>query len=265
MCEYVKYCSICGSPMIYSSLDSFRANKKHIICRSCARKDMFKRIYPNKIEKLLLDTPETYYWIGYLLSDGHIDKNCRIKFTQNGTDKISVEKFRLYLEGKCDIKYSKNVDQASFSIMNKDIISQIAKKFDIKSNKTYNPPKKEIFEQMDIDLLAYLFIGFVDGDGHIANLYKRTDFQLSIRVHSSWYDIINVFAERLFGLYKYVKITKDGYCMFAIGNTKLLKDFKRKYLTNISFEPLKRKWDVIDLNYIGKYEKSEINFKNVNY
>ena len=69
--EYIRYCPKCGNEKIYKSLDSFRANKNSLLCRKCARKEVFSKLYPNKIEKLLDDTPETYYWIGYLLADGH--------------------------------------------------------------------------------------------------------------------------------------------------------------------------------------------------
>ena len=260
--EYVRYCPKCGRKKIYGSLDSFRANKDSLLCRTCARKEVFSKLYPNKIEKLLEDTPEAYYWIGYLLADGHFYTQ-RLKFTQNGVDKISVENFKKYIEATCDVKYDNKIDQASFSIMSIDVVPKIMKKFDIKSDKTYNPPSREIFENMDIDLLAYLFIGFVDGDGHIANLHNRPDYNLRIKVHSSWYGVLNVFIERLFGLSGYVKINKQGYAEAPTGDSQILKKFKKKYFENISFEPLHRKWDVIDLNYVGKYEQAKIILEKV--
>ena len=260
--EYIRYCPKCGSEKRYKSLDSFRANKNSLLCRKCARKEIFSKLYPNKLEKLLDDTPETYYWIGYLLADGHFYTD-RIKFTQNGIDKISVENFKKYIEGTCDVKYDNKIDQASFSVMSVDVVPEIMKKFDIKSDKTYNPPSKEIFENMDIDLLAYLFIGFVDGDGHIANLHNRPDYNLRIKVHSSWCDILNVCIERLFGLSGYAKVNNQGYTNVNIGDSQILKQFKQRYFENITFEPLHRKWDIIDLNYVGKYEQAKITFDKV--
>ena len=260
--EYVRYCPRCGSQKVYKSLDSFRANKDSLLCRSCARKNVFTRLYPNSLNKLLEDTPEAYYWIGYLLADGHFYTD-KIKFTQNGEDKLSVEKFKNYVNGSCEVKYDNILDSAIFSVMSKDIVPQIMRKFDIKSDKTYNPPHNEIFENMDIDLLAYLFIGFVDGDGHIANLHNRPDYNLRIKVHSSWKDILNIFSERLFGLFGYVKIDSQGYACLAIGDSQILKQFKKRYFENISFEPLHRKWDVIDLNYVGKYEQAKITLEKI--
>ena len=263
--EYIRYCIKCGKEKKYKNLDSFRANKDSLLCRTCASTEKFNKLYPNKLEKLLDETPETYYWIGYLLADGHIDKNVRIKFTQNNEDKISVEKFAEYIESSCDVKYSnkKGYDCAEFSVMNHTLIPQITEKFDIKSNKTYCPPKTEIFEKMDNELLAYLFIGFVDGDGHIANLHNRKDFNLRIKIHSSWIDILKIFEERLFNLSGYAKINKQGYAELVISNTQILKQFKQKYLTNINFEPLHRKWKIIDLNFIGKYEYAQKSFLQV--
>jgi len=263
--EYKRYCIECGKEKIYKNLESFTANKNSFLCRSCARKKIHKKNYPSKIEKLLNETAESYYWIGYLLADGHFYKNYRVRFTQNGEDKVSVEKFKKYIEAETQVKYRTDIDCAEFSIMNVDVIKQIEEKFDIKSDKTYNPPQKTIFENMDIDMLAYLFIGFVDGDGHIGNLHKRKDFNLQIKVHSSWYDILKIFEKRLFGLDNHTKINKQGYARLIIGDTQLLKRFKKKYIEGICFEPLKRKWDIIDLNYVGRNEKSKEDFENVSY
>jgi hypothetical protein len=116
---------------------------------------------------------------------------------------------------------------------------------------------------MDIDMLSYLFIGFVDGDGSIGDLRKRKDFQLRIKTHSSWFDILDIFSKRIFGLENHTKINNQGYADFNIGDTQLLKQFKKKYVNNLNFEPLKRKWDIIDLNYISRNEKAKIDFKEV--
>lgn len=264
--EYVRYCINCGAKKVYKNLDSFRANKHSLLCRRCARSKLRQEKYPSKIEKLLEDTPEAYYWIGYLLADGHFNNNNRIKFTQNNEDKPSVERFKNFIESTYDVKYtnkSDSIDSASFSIMNVDIIPKIIDKFDIKSSKTYCPPNLKIFEDMDIDLLAYLFIGFVDGDGRIANLYNRPDFQLSIKVHSSWLNVLKIFETRLFGVDGHTKINKEGYALFTLGDSQILKEFKKKYILNIDFEPLRRKWDIINLDYVGKPEQSKINFQKI--
>lgn len=263
--EYVRYCPICGSPKVYSSLDSFRANKNSLLCRKCARSKVFEEIYPNKVEKLLYDVPETYYWIGYLLADGHFDVEMnRLKFTQNNEDKISVYKFAKYIDASTNVKENFNgLNCAEYDVMSDKYISQIIEKFDIHSDKTHNPPALSIFENMDIDLLAYLFIGFVDGDGNIGNLHNRPDFHLRIKVYSSWLSILQVFEKRLFNHSGYAKINNQGYAVMNIGNTELLKNFKRKYLSNISFEPLNRKWDKIDLNYTSRYIKGKNNREQI--
>lgn len=261
--EYKRYCVKCGEEKVYNSLESFKANKNSLLCRSCAIKIIQRKNFPNKLEKLLEESAESYYWIGYLLADGHFYKNYRVKFTQNNEDKISVEKFKKFIETDVPIIYNNDIDCASLAIMNVDVIKKLMEKFDIKSNKTYNPPDKSIFEKMDIDMLSYLFIGFVDGDGHIGNLHKRKDFHLRIKVHSSWFDILDIFSKRIFGLENYTKINNQGYADLQIGDTQLLKQFKKKYVKNLNFEPLNRKWDVIDLNYISRNEKSKIDFESV--
>lgn len=50
------------------------------------------------LEKLLLDVPETYYWIGFILADGHISKNNRLVVTLSVKDKNHLIKLQKYLE-----------------------------------------------------------------------------------------------------------------------------------------------------------------------
>ena len=263
--EYKRYCIKCGKEKVYNSLESFNANKNSLLCRSCSRKIVQNKNNPNKLEKLLEESAESYYWVGYLLADAHFYKNYRVSFSQNNEDKISVEKFKKYIETKTPIHYknSNGIDKASISVMNVDAIKKLMEKFDIKNDKTYNPPHKSIFEEMDKDMLSYLFIGFVDGDGNIGNLYKRKDFQLRIKTHSSWFDILDIFSKRIFGLENHTKINNQGYADLQIGDTQLLKQFKKKYVNNLKFEPLNRKWDVIDLNYISRNERAKIDFESV--
>ena len=254
--EYIKYCVECGKPKVYKNKHSYIYSSKPL-CKSCSKTKQNNKLYPNKLEKLLLNTPESYYWIGYLLADGHFQNN-RIIFSQNGEDKISVENFVKYIEGTTKIKYTNNIDEdkAKFWISSKTIIPKITEKFNINPNKTYCPPDVKIFEDMDIDLLAYLFIGFVDGDGCIQKNIKNEGVKIHILIHSSWLDILKIFEKRLFELTGYSKIDKDGYARLIITRSDLLRKFKRKYFNDIDFEPLHRKWDKIDINYISKSEMS---------
>lgn len=253
--EYVRYCIKCGKPKIYKNLHNYTYSYG-LMCRSCAKIHQNAKLYSNKIEKLLEDAPETYYWIGYLLADGHFKNNNRIMFSQNNEDKISVENFVKYIEGTSKIKYTNNDegDKAKFWIQSNTIVPKITKKFDIKSNKTYSPPNTDIFENMDIDLLSYLFIGFVDGDGSISKGVNCN--QLRITVHPSWFEILKIFEKRIFGLSGYTKIDEDtGYAVMIITRTDLLSKFKKQYFSNITFEPLHRKWDKIDIDFIKKGDK----------
>lgn len=258
---YVRYCPQCGREKRYKTLTSFITNKNSLLCRSCAKKKTFSKLYHKDLSLLLEDTPEAYYWIGFLLADGHASNNKRIRFTQKIKDKVSVEKFANFIGVSDRIKYSETT--SSISVMDTDVIAKIMDKFDIKSDKTYNPPNIEIFKKMDADLLAYLFIGFVDGDGNIGNVYKRKDFFIRIKLHKSWVQILDVFKNRLFNDAGSVKVNKSGYVVLYIGDTEKLKKFKIRYFDGISFEPLKRKWDIIDISFIGKYELHRKNTEKI--
>jgi hypothetical protein len=58
-------------------------------------------------------------------------------------------------------------------------------------------------------------------------------------------------------------MNNQGYADLQIGDTQLLKQFKEKYVNNLNFEPLNRKWNVIDLNYISRNERAKIDFESV--
>ncbi|NPV13032.1 MAG: hypothetical protein HPY57_14800 [Ignavibacteria bacterium] len=134
------------------------------------------------------------------------------------------------------------------------IIQQI-KKYNIQSNKTYNPPN---LDSILDDKLFSLIIGFIDGDGSITKQFKRKDAILRIKCHSSWVFILQKFLLHLYENYNgkipSVKINNQGYACFNITNSIILKNIKNKCL-ELNLPILKRKWDNIDLSRISRMEK----------
>ena len=91
-----------------------------------------------------------------------------------------------------------------------------------------------------------LFIGFIDGDGSIQKQTNRPDCKITVKCHKSWSSVLSLFNSN-------VKETKDGYSYISFTKTSVIKEFKQKAI-QFKLPLLKRKWDLVDLNYSSKYD-----------
>ena len=120
----------------------------------------------------------------------------------------------------------------------------------------YNPPKTISYFSYEHQIA--LLAGFIDGDGCIRHPSKnRKDFILTIKVHSSWLNILAEFNSLICDK-NFCKINSAGYAVLTITNSEYLKKLK-KQLLQLNLPLLNRKWDIIDLNYTSKYVQSNIN------
>lgn len=258
MKKYKRICRICGKELNYGSYSSYwLAEKNNSVCKKCASKIKAKR--KCDLSSLLEETPEAYYWVGFLLADGHFEHG-RITFHLSIKDVNQVKKFADFIKWTGEFEKRK---QLSIGVRAKHttIVENLCKKFDIKHNKTYNPP--ETILNHDNELLKYLLIGFIDGDGNIEKQYKRNDCFIRIKAHKSWEKILKEFCSLLSYNDKHVRINKQQYCELCISNSKILNKLKKE--TKI-IPVLKRKWDKIDETYISRYDKSKelkIKIKNM--
>jgi hypothetical protein len=200
---------------------------------------------------LLHETPETMYWIGFLLADGHFSKKSRLALTLAIKDEVHLKKFAQYINtvstnsGESVIlgKKHKNV---SLSAQDIDIIPQLVKRYNISNNKTKNPPDWSMYNLSD-DRLLSLFIGFIDGDG---NIQKRIyhGFLGRIKCHSSWLSNI-IFMKHKFCDWLDVDtiqeptINKQGYTSWHLTAGMLRK--LKKEAERLQLPILKRKWDIV--------------------
>lgn len=243
---YERNCPNCDVKLIYNSNEAYYlAKRKNGKCRSCATKLYAKR--KGNLEFLLEETNESYYWIGFILADGSFDRNKRLKIVLSRKDKSHLELFSLKTNSNVKDTISKlnnmEYEQSTISIMHTDIVSKILNKFDIKSNKTINPPDMKFYENINKEKLFSLFVGYIDGDGSIGKKHKRDDSYIRIKVHKNWLDFIDFFNKKL-EINSPLKITNSGYSLLQISNYKICKKIKSEMLSlNIPF--LKRKWDLI--------------------
>ena len=148
----------------------------------------------------------------------------------------------------------KSDNSVSVAVKDIEVVNKICEKFNILPRKTYNPPNN-LFTFSN-DKLYCMLAGFIDGDGNIQKQYKREDFMLRIKNHSSWESVLKNFS-KLITDKECVKINSSGYAELTITNTKDLQNLKKKIISyNIPI--LERKWDIIDLNFVSKYTKAEI-------
>lgn len=218
-------------------------------------------MYIHKLENLLLEQPISYYWIGFLLADGHFNiKYGSIKLGIISKDKNHLFEFLNFISSTKTTLYNyKNKDLVELIVCGKKTVLDICKKFNIKNNKTYKPPNIKVFKKMSDDLFISLLIGFIDGDGCIFKRKESEMARIAIKNHSSWLRILDYFINRLSKItftndeYSKAKLTSDKYAIILFIKSNLVKFLKNKCL-ELNLPVLKRKWDIIDLNHFNKRE-----------
>ena len=245
--EFKRICSNCGKELTYKSKISYKnAVKSNSVCRSCASKERQKENHCANLSNLLLDTPEAFYWIGFLLADGSFYDN-RLKLGLSIKDADHLYKFANFINYTGAVY----ITDKSISIACKDVeaVQRIKEKFDIRDRKTYNPPQTIL--KFDTNLTYALLSGFIDGDGNIKNQSGRKDFCLTIKNHSSWESILKQFNSIITNK-NLTRRDSRGYAKLVISNTEDLKKLKIKAL-DLNLPILARKWNIIDLNYTSRY------------
>jgi hypothetical protein len=223
-----------------------KSNKINIIrSNDCYRK--------SNMDILMEDKVESFYWIGFILADGHISNNERISISLSIKDIEHLQKFVDYVS--CSDIIIKDT-MCSISLQNKEVGTQINNKFNIKSNKTYEPMNIKDYS-FNKELLFSLIIGFIDGDGSIHKVYKRKDCNLRIHLHSSWLDnliFIEKFIYDYFSIEKkktYSHISNDGYSLLTISDNEIITKLKKECI-RLKLPIMSRKWDRIDENRVSR-------------
>lgn len=232
-----KICNICGRIQYYKTDITFkRSLKSNANCKKCS--SLKRAIRFGDCSVLLEDSLLTYYWIGFIMADGHISNKCRLKVGLGLKDKNHLIKLKDFLRIKNLREYSESVE---ISIMDTYYISKLCDKFSILQNKTETACK---INNINGDLLTALFIGFIDGDGSIKFQHKRETPILTIKCHKAWLNNLNYFSKTFLGK-EQAKINNYGYASLNIGTSKVLKFLKEFIVTN-NLPILERKWNKIN-------------------
>lgn len=198
----------------------------------------------SKLSRLLEDSPEKWYWLGFLLADGHFSKNGRIKLTLSNKDSDHLLKFRNFI-GVGNIRVTN--DYSEWHVMDVSTCNIIKAQFSISSVKTYSPPELYTITE---DQMFCLSIGFIDGDGTIYRQYNRRGSCISIKVHSSWLETLQI----IFPKHK-PYIQNNGYAVVNISDTGSVREYKKR-AKDLSLPVLERKWSNIDEDFVSRQEKS---------
>jgi hypothetical protein len=212
-----------------------------------------KKEKTHKLSNLLLENCISYYWMGFLLADGHFSENGIMKIKLSSIDKEHLYKLKGFI--KADTILSESGGKyLTIKIMDKKVVASLKKKFNISNTKTYNPPNLDFIKRND--LLISLIAGFIDGDGYIAK--KKDAFCLSVKCHSSWLNNLDKFAKAIHPDSS-ANINGAGYAIFSISNIEKLQELKKKIL-KFKLPVLERKWDLIDLKHFRNKKNEESKF-----
>jgi hypothetical protein len=233
---------------------NWNAIKQHAYGKLKLRKLAGTRTKNGDVSVLLEETPEAYYWMGFLLADGSFDKSGRVHISLSEKDKNQVVKFAQFLNtDKIDIKTRKtNYSEASttykVSCLSTYYGPQIKSKFDLRLNKTENPPDlATVLLDKPKALVLAIILGFIDGDGYIAEMNKGKNNQLKIEIHKNWLSNLIWIEKYIYTIFNETnplsaKINARGYATLCITRTSIIKalDSYSKCLPR-----LERKWQKV--------------------
>lgn len=221
------------------------------------RNDPSKGLRESKVERLLEDKPEAYYWAGFLAADGYISEGFRLKVTLAEVDRNHMEKLSRFLCAKIRTETAHNPTRKVITItaMHKSALADFCRKYGWSNRKTYHPLKIPL----DGNSLIAFIVGFIDGDGCIRKQCGRRDALLRVKCHSSWFENMRFMEDKLYSILgvnksrygedkTFTRIDARGYASLIITNNHLLCELKRRAVL-LNLPIMSRKWDNIELEY----------------
>lgn len=192
----------------------------------------------------------SFYWLGFILADGHITKAGQLTIKVNDPEERHLEAFAEYVGAKVKKPYS-NLDKSyaingflseeslrklrRVAVQDPETCKKIMEILGLSNtNKTTNPPNKTSLDDMSDEQVTALFIGFFDGDGGT----PVTRFGGRIENHISWKSYHEAIAKR--GLCSEPFVGKKGTSSIYVPKEKMIS--MAKFITEHSLPVLRRKW-----------------------
>lgn len=201
----------------------------------------------NKLSKLLEESPEKWYWLGFMMGDGYFSPKGRIKVTLSPKDRHHLQKLVDFC-GHGSIYEEGEEGYVRWAVMDVNTVGILKDEYKISNRKTYEPCD---LSKLTPHQLKCFSIGFIDADGSIQLQKGRVTTRISIKGHSSWVSNFKTMFGRGY-------LNNEGYATSCIGNFEIQKMLKRFSIDN-NLPILSRKWDIIDL----EHDTSNIIFDNL--
>jgi hypothetical protein len=199
------------------------------------------------LKPLLEETPEAYYWMGFLLADGHFSEK-RLAVCLAKHDEEHLIKLSQFLANSNGLfpavnTYDKGTN-SRLGVWDIDNMKLLKQRWGIVNNKTISPPD---ISWVSSDNLIPVLIGFIDGDGCIQKQSKRTNSKISIKNHISWVSFLQQLSDNIHQRFDAVSpkahINNSGYVILNICRYSIVNQLK---LYSNSLPVMSRKWDIID-------------------
>jgi DNA-binding transcriptional regulator WhiA len=211
------------------------------------KKIRYKNTYKNNLKKLLNRSLESFYWIGFIFADGSVEKNGSFGIELSKKDRKHLKKLMLFLGFNND-KIYKRRNNVAFSKCDKNVIDVLIEKYQLKPNKTYDPPDlSKIFKNMTDDQILSLIVGFIDGDGNVRK--TSSGYQLTLENHISWigcYETIKEFIKNKFKITfksELIRTNNRGYVVMCFSQKEVFLKM-REFIYSNNLPILDRKWRV---------------------
>lgn len=252
--KFIRTCPKCGKQITYARKSDYtKAIKKKSLCKSCAvsKNSIFQTghhfndsvVRKNSLNKLINEqTPQSFYWIGFLIADGSFYKKDTFELGLAEKDLCVIESFCKYI-GYCNkIMYRKNTKSYRISFANSIENPKFMEKYGFKYRKTYNPIDFSVFKNYDKELLLALLIGIIDGDGSIQYNNSPNAFCITITAHVSWIKFYQEFMQAL-DIPEHIANRNDSASITIRIYKRDLIQLLQDVIINNNLFYLKRKWD----------------------
>lgn len=212
-----------------------------------------------KLEHLLYECNEAYYWMGFIMADGSINyKNHRLTVGINIKDKDHLQKLADFIEYGVPIRHNYATNSVILAAQNTSVVPKLVHKFKLQQDKTRNPPYNLSFNKED-KFVSFL-LGFIDGDGCVKKQYGRDSCRISIKLHRSWKRVLQSWINKIYKINNVdkiprAKINSSGYVEVCIGKEKVIHSLKNKGI-ELRLPILDRKWDKISGTPSVRHEKA---------
>ena len=208
----------------------------------------------SNLNVLLEENVISYYWMGFLLADGHFG-NRYLGIGIHHKDISHLIKFSKFIQYKGNIKTRNNSNIVYLHLRHKSALNQIKNIFKISSRKTYEPCSIDWIK--DDHLLFSLSVGMIDGDGCICNEHNKC--RIIIGLHQNWsenLEFIQNFLYKIFNvsLESSISMRNNGAIM-VISKRELITKIKKK-AEELYLPFLKRKWKRIKWNNNRPYSRN---------